>query len=152
MSYPNFVYFPLLMRVLTSKCPILCPKLLKYIMHIQDSFKKKPEFKDFPLLINASDNRYCLSGFVLPSGRAFVKSLPQAEEICFVRFLKLLSTAMIQHVFGRSDYTFLTVLLTFQSLTVFLNLLYYRLIRVYYGKFISQIILILYTLKPVIYF
>ena len=81
-----------------------------------------------------------------------VKSLPQAEEICFVRFLKLLSTAMIQHVFGRSDYTFLTVLLTFQSLTVFLNLLYYRLIRVYYGKFISQIILILYTLKPVIYF
>ena len=50
MSYPNVVYFPLLMRVLTSKCPILCPKLLKYIMHIQDSFKKKPEFKDFPLL------------------------------------------------------------------------------------------------------
>ena len=39
-------------------------------MHIQILFKKKPEFKDFPLLINASDNRYCLSGFVLPSGRA----------------------------------------------------------------------------------
>ena len=52
-------------------------------MHIQILFKKKPEFKDFPLLINASNNRYCLSGYVLPSGRAFVKSLPQAEEICF---------------------------------------------------------------------
>ena len=113
MSNSNVVYFPVLMRVSTSKCPTLCPTLLKYIMHIQDSFKKKPEFKDFPLLINASDNRYCLSGLVLPSGRAFVKSLPQAEEICFVRFLKLLSAAMIRHVFGRSDYTFLTVLLTF---------------------------------------
>ena len=32
MSYPNVVYFPVLMGVLTSKCPILCPKLLKYIM------------------------------------------------------------------------------------------------------------------------
>ena len=50
MSYLNVVYFPLLMRVLTSKCPTQCPTLLKYIMHIQDSFKKKPEFKDFPLL------------------------------------------------------------------------------------------------------
>jgi hypothetical protein len=38
MSYPNVVYFPVLMRVLTSKCPILCPKLLKYIMHIQILF------------------------------------------------------------------------------------------------------------------
>ena len=81
-----------------------------------------------------------------------VKSLPQAEEICFVRFLKLLSAAMIRHVFGRSDYTFLTVLLTFQLLTMFLNLLYYRLIRIYYGEFVNEIILILYTLKPVIYF
>ena len=76
-----------------------------------------------------------------------VKSLPQAEEICFVHFLKLLSAAMIRHVFGRTSYTFLTVLLTFQSLTVFSNLLYYRLIRIYYGKFINEIILILYNLQ-----
>ena len=76
-----------------------------------------------------------------------VKSLPQAEEICFVRFLKLLSAAMIRHVFGRTSYTFLTVLLTFQSLTVFLNLLYYRLIRIYYGEFVNEIILILYNLQ-----
>ena len=151
MSYPDVVYFPVLMRVLTSKCPILCPKLLKYIMHIQDSYKKTG-IQRLSITENASDNRYCLSGFVLPSGRALVKSLPQAEEICFVQCLKLLSAAMIRHVFGRSSYTFLTVLLIFQSLTVFSNLLYYRLIRVYYGKFISQIILILYTLKPVIYF
>ncbi|SKB42989.1 hypothetical protein SAMN05660349_01098 [Macellibacteroides fermentans] len=47
MSYPNVVYFPVLMGVLTSKCPILCPKLLKYIMHIQDSFKKNRNSKTF---------------------------------------------------------------------------------------------------------
>ena len=41
MSYPNVVYFPVLMRVLTSKCPTL----LKYIMHIQDSFKKNRNSK-----------------------------------------------------------------------------------------------------------
>ena len=63
MSYPN-VAFPELMGF-DFKMSILCPTVLKYIMHIQDSFKK-PEFKDFPLLINASDNRYCLSGFVCP--------------------------------------------------------------------------------------
>ena len=76
-----------------------------------------------------------------------VKSLPQAEEICFVHFLKLLSAAMIRHVFGRSSYTFLTVLLTFQSLAMFSNLLYYRFIRIYYGMFINEIILILYNLQ-----
>ena len=150
---PRFIQtFLGLKRVSGGKWYQECYVLLKYIMHIQILFKKKPEFKDFPLLINASDNRYCLSGYVLPSGRAFVKSLPQAEEICFVQCLKLLSAAMIRHVFRRSKYTFLTVLLILQSLAVFLNLLYYRLIRIYYGMFISQIILILYTLKPVIYF
>ena len=100
------------MGVLTSKCPILCPKLLKYIMHIQDGFKKTG-IQRLSITENASDNRYCLSGFVLPSGRALVKSHPKAEEICFVHFLKLLSAAMIRHVFGRTSYTFLTVLLTF---------------------------------------
>ena len=50
MSYSNVVYFPVLMRVLTSKCPTQCPTLLKYIMHIQDSFKKNRNSKTFPLL------------------------------------------------------------------------------------------------------
>ena len=47
MSYSNVVYFPVLMRVLTSKCPTQCPTLLKYIMHIQDSFKKNRNSKTF---------------------------------------------------------------------------------------------------------
>ena len=71
MSYPNVVYFPVLMRVLTSKCPILCPKLLKYIMHIQDSFKKNRNSKTFPLLRMLQTIAIVFPDLFLPSGRVF---------------------------------------------------------------------------------
>jgi len=61
--------------------------------------------------------------------------------------LNLLSVAILQHIYGKASYTFLTVLLIHQSLSTFLNLLYYRLIHIYYGVFIDEIPFILYNMQ-----
>jgi hypothetical protein len=98
-------------RLSAKKCPQGCPLLLKYIMPILILFKKKRNSKTFPLPGTLQTIAIVVPDLFLPSGQALVKSHPQAEVICFVFCLKLLSVAILQHIDGKASYTFLTVFL-----------------------------------------
>jgi len=144
---PRFsVFFLAMKRLSAKKCPQECPILLKYIIPILILFKKNRNSKTFPPLGTLQTIAIVVPNLFCHPDRLWLTA-PQAEAICFVFCLKLLSSAILQHVFRNTSYTFLTVLLILQSSIVFFNLLYYRLIRVYHGVFIDEILFILYNLK-----